>query len=153
MLLADTLSKTYLENSQHSVTKVKVECTHARPDHRLREFQKETTCKVTLLTKKQSGMACQQQSTAVFYIQDDGIIFNGMRWIILQTLRQHIKQKLQDSHIGLQGCLHRAQETVYWPGINGDTTDYIPKLDAGILACHFKVPDQRTTKLFVLSLC
>lgn len=48
MLLADTLSKTYLENSQHLVTEVEVECTHARPDYRLREFQKETTCNVTL---------------------------------------------------------------------------------------------------------
>ena len=57
----------------------------------------------------------------------DRVIFKGQRWIIPQTLRQKIKQKLHDSHIGLQGCLCRAQETVYWPGMNAKITDYIQK--------------------------
>ena len=49
------------------------------------------------------------------------------RWIIPQTLRQKIKQKLHDSHIGSKGCLCRARETVYWPGVNAKITDYIQK--------------------------
>ena len=57
----------------------------------------------------------------------DRVIFKGQRWIIPQTLRQKIKQKLHDSHIGSQGCLCRAQETVYWPGMNAKITDYIQK--------------------------
>ena len=32
-----------------------------------------------------------------------------------------------NSHIGSQGCLYRAQETVYWPGVNAKITDYIQK--------------------------
>ena len=57
----------------------------------------------------------------------DLVIFKGQRWIIPQTLRQKIKQKLHNSHIGLQGCLWRARETVYWPGMNAKITDYIKK--------------------------
>ena len=57
----------------------------------------------------------------------DHVIFKGQRWIIPQTLRQKIKQKLHDSHIGSQGCLCRARETVYWPGVNAKITDYIQK--------------------------
>ena len=57
----------------------------------------------------------------------DRVIFKGQRWIIPQTLRQKIKQKLHDSHIGSQGCLCRAWETIYWPGVNAQITDYIQK--------------------------
>ena len=56
--------------------------------------------------------------------------FKGQRCIIPQTLRQKIKQKLHDSHIGLQGCLCRARATVYWPDLNAEITDYIQKCDA-----------------------
>ena len=47
----------------------------------------------------------------------------------MQTPRQKMEQKLHDSHIGSQGCLCRAQETVYWPGMNAKITDYIQKCD------------------------
>ena len=33
------------------------------------------------------------------------------------------------THIGSRGCLCRAQETVYWPGMNAKITDYIQKCD------------------------
>ena len=57
----------------------------------------------------------------------DRVIFKGQQWIIPQTLRQKIKQKLHDFRIGSQGCLCRARETVYWPGANAKITDYIQK--------------------------
>ena len=57
----------------------------------------------------------------------DRVIFKGQRWIIPQTLRQKIKQKLHDSHIGLQGCLCRAWETVYWPDVNAKIPNSIQK--------------------------
>ena len=47
----------------------------------------------------------------------------------MQTLKQKIKQKLHDSHIESQGCLCRALETVYRPGMNAKITDYIQKCD------------------------
>ena len=69
-----------------------------------------------------------------FEIRDElsvhgGVIFKDQRCTITQTLRQKIKQKLHDSHIGSQGCLCRALETVYWPGMNAKITDYIQKCD------------------------
>ena len=79
-------------------------------------------------TKKKQPAAIHQH----FEIRDelsvhDGVIFKGQWCIITQTLRQKIKQKLHDSHIEWQGCLCRAQETVYWPGMNAKITDYIQK--------------------------
>ena len=59
----------------------------------------------------------------------DGIIFKGLRCIIPQTLRPRIKAKLHESHIGVQVCLRRARETLYWPGMNAEITDFIQKCD------------------------
>ena len=65
-------------------------------------------------------MAIIRGNTDEFSVRD-GVIF------IPQTLRQKIKQKLHDSHIGSQGCLCRARETVYWPGMKAEIADYIQK--------------------------
>ena len=58
---------------------------------------------------------------------DDGVILKGQRSIIPQTLRQKIKQKQHNSQIGSQGCFCTVHETVYWPGMNAEITDYIQK--------------------------
>ena len=40
-------------------------------------------------------------------------------------------EKLHSSHIGIQGCLRRARETLYWPGMNKKVEDYIAKCSTG----------------------
>ena len=147
MLLADTLSRAYSEENEQSATESEVECIHAThflpvPDQQLKELQRETACDPTLQFLKKAILdgfpdTKEKQPAAIhqyFEIQDElsvhgGVIFQGQRCIIMQTLRQKIKQKLHDTHIGLQGCLCRAQETVYWPGMNAKITDYIQKCD------------------------
>ena len=55
----------------------------------------------------------------------DGIIFKGQRCVIPKTSRQKVKEKIHRAHIGIQGCLRRAREVVYWPSMNQEITDYI----------------------------
>ena len=147
MLLADNLSGAYSEDYERSATESEVECIHAAhflpvPDHQLKELQRETACDQTLQFVKKAILdgfpdTKEKQPAAIhqyFEIQDElsvngGVIFKDQRCIITQTLRQKFKQKLHDSHIGSQGCLCRAQETVYWPGMNAKITDYIQKCD------------------------
>jgi len=33
------------------------------------------------------------------------------------------------SHIGIQGCLRRAREVLYWPGMNKDIEDHVAKCE------------------------
>ena len=124
-----------------------MECIHATyflpvPDNQLKELQGETVCDSTLQFVKKAILdgspdTKDGQPAAIhqyFEIRDyislhDGVIFKGQRCIILHTLRQKIKQKLHDSHIGSQGCLCRACEIVYWPGMTAEITDYIQKCD------------------------
>ena len=147
MLLADTLSRAYSEDYERSATESEVECIHAThflpfPDDQLKELQRETACDPTLQFVKKvilDGFSDtkEKQQAAIhqyFEIRDElsvhgGVIFKDQQCIITQSLRQKIKQKLHDSHIGSQGCLCRAQETVYWPGMNAKITNYIQKCD------------------------
>ena len=47
----------------------------------------------------------------------------------LKTLRQKVKEKIHHAHIGIQGCLRRAREVVYWPSMNQEISDYIEHCD------------------------
>ena len=80
-----------------------------------KELQRETACDPTLQFSKKAILdgfpgTKEKQPAAIhqyFEIRDElsvhgGVIFKGQRCIITQTLRQKIKQKLHDSHIGSQ---------------------------------------------------
>lgn len=49
--------------------------------------------------------------------------------MIPASLRQKLMIKLHSSHTGIQSCLRRARELIYWPGMNKDVVDYISKCD------------------------
>ena len=145
MLLADTLSRAKSEDYERTATESEVECIPAThffpvPDHQLKELPRETACDPTLQFVKKAILdgfpdTKDEQPAAIhqcFEIPDelsvdDGVILNGQRGIIPQTLRQKIKQKQHNSQIGSHGCFCRARETVYWPGMNAEITDYIQK--------------------------
>ena len=59
----------------------------------------------------------------------DGILFKGLRCIIPVSLRPKIRERLHGAHTGVEGCLRRVRETVYWPSMNADLRDYIAKCD------------------------
>jgi len=47
----------------------------------------------------------------------NGVVFKGERILVPLSLRQCIIDKIHASHLGAQGCLRRAKETFYWPGM------------------------------------
>ena len=59
----------------------------------------------------------------------DGLVFKGERLVIPSGIRHNIMARLHASHIGIQGCLRRARETVYWPGMKKEITEYISKCE------------------------
>ena len=58
----------------------------------------------------------------------NGIIFKGDRCVIPSTMRNEIMSQIH-THIGIEGCLKRARECVYWPRMNSELRDYISKCD------------------------
>ena len=62
----------------------------------------------------------------------DGLIFKGERIVVPNTegLRSKVLGLLHKSHTGVQGCLRRAREVVYWPGMTKDMEQWIGSCDA-----------------------
>ena len=56
-----------------------------------------------------------------------GLIFRGERIIIPATLHATLKEKIHSSHLGVEGCLRRARESIYWPNMNSDLKDLMSK--------------------------
>ena len=86
----------------------------------------------SLLTKLIINQTVAEQNTAtrsmnsILSVQD-GIIFRGERAVIPAELRKVLKEKIHSSHLGIEGCLRRACEAIYWPNMNSDMNDYISK--------------------------
>ena len=59
----------------------------------------------------------------------EGVVFKGQRAVIPFTMQAKMKDKVHAAHMGIQGCLRRARETIYWPGMNKDLTNFIAKCD------------------------
>ena len=151
MYLADTLSRAYLSLSPtdtlSSETEKEVESIHAVDylaisEQQLSEIKQETAKDPTLQTLKnvilrgwpENSSSVPKEVSKYFNVRDelaiqDGIIFKGQRCVIPRTLRQKVKEKIHRAHIGIQGCLRRAHEVVYWPSMNQEITDYIEHCD------------------------
>ena len=55
----------------------------------------------------------------------NGLVFKGERLVVPESAREEMKARLHASHIGIQGCLRRAREVLYWPGMNRDIENCI----------------------------
>ena len=68
----------------------------------------------------------------------DGLVFKSDRVIIPTNLRQDVIQQVHSSHLGVEGCLHRAREAFYWPLMNAEIKDAITKCTI----CNTLKPEQ-----------
>ena len=59
----------------------------------------------------------------------NGLVFKGERLVIPASMRDNMLAKIHASHIGIQGCLRRAREVVYWPRMDKDVAAYVTKCD------------------------
>ena len=55
----------------------------------------------------------------------DGLVFKGERLVVPQGLRAEIKKDIHVSHAGVEGCLKRTRESVYWLGMNSELKRWI----------------------------
>ena len=45
--------------------------------------------------------------------------------VIPSSLRRDMKEKLHASHLGVESCLRRARETIFWPGMSNEIKEMI----------------------------
>ena len=62
--------------------------------------------------------------------------------VIPAGLRSDMMAKCHAAHIGIEGCLQRAQESMYWPQMATDSKDYILRCD--VCLAHQSSPPKET---------
>lgn len=60
----------------------------------------------------------------------DGLIIRGERLVIPHGVRNQVKSDLHVGHTGIESCLRRARETIYWPGMNAEIKSLIETCEA-----------------------
>ena len=56
---------------------------------------------------------------------EDGIILRGDRLIIPLSLRSKMKSKIHAGHAGINSCLRRARQYLFWPGMSQEIRQYV----------------------------
>ena len=51
---------------------------------------------------------------------ENGLITKGARLLIPSTLRRKVLQQIHDGHLGIEKCMLKARDSVFWPGISHD---------------------------------
>ena len=54
-------------------------------------------------------------------------IFKGSRLLVPASARQLLTERAHSSHIGVNGCIRRASEAVFWPGMTKPIKDFVSK--------------------------
>ena len=142
MLIADTLSRTYLAREATS-SECEFETINAlsylpMKEDIIQKIQTETAKDDALQNLKgviQRGWSVEkselhQEVTPYFPMRDelavtDGLIFKGERLVVPKSLRNEMKNNIHLGHSGIEGCLRRARESVYWPGMNAEIKIWI----------------------------
>ena len=55
----------------------------------------------------------------------DGIVLRGERVVIPTSMLHEMKMKVHAGHTGINSCLRRVRELIYWPGISAEIRQYV----------------------------
>ena len=140
--LADTLSRAHLPTTAHpsgaEFEHINVAAFLPVSSARLQKIQQATESDETLRALKdvtlrgwpEERSQTPTQVTPYFSIRDelsiqDGVIFRGQPMVIPSRLRRHMKQRLRASHLGVESCLRRARETIFWPRTSNEIKEMV----------------------------
>ena len=131
MFLADTLSRTYLLLGAQTESEFEtINMMNYLPisEARLLQIQRETEQDESLQVLKaviQHGWPENKSTVPLlaspyFDMRDelsvqDGLIFKGERVVVPEAARSGLLKSIHNSHLGVNGCLNRARECLYWP--------------------------------------
>ena len=57
------------------------------------------------------------------------LIFKGQRLVAPVSMHKNMMITVHSTHIGIEGCLRRAKDSIYWPCMTAELKDYISKCD------------------------
>jgi hypothetical protein len=45
--------------------------------------------------------------------------------VVPRAISSDLMKRVHNAHLGVNGCLNRARECLYWPGMSGDITNFV----------------------------
>ena len=57
------------------------------------------------------------------------LITKGARLLIPSTLRRKVLEQIHDGHLGIEKCMLRARDSVFWPGISNDIRETVENVE------------------------
>ena len=147
MFLADTLSRAFLPTMNTSDFVLSLEevdhtMTLAIPEDQLQELKQvagqDHVSQALSSTIRQGWPDSKSEVTELvhpyFDIRDeltvqDELVFKGTQLVIPRPLRKKMMEVVHETHIGIDGCLRRARECMYWPRMSTELKEYISKCD------------------------
>ena len=104
----------------------------ARHQGRHRELEK------AIKTGWQGLSRCKEVLKPCLQFKDELLVKDGDRLVTPRMMRAGMEQLIHQGHIGVEGCLCRAREVIYWPGMNAEVKDHLSKCDV----CNAHRPEQ-----------
>ena len=108
----------------------------------IQEIQRETSLDIQLQTLKTTVLSgwpetrseCSPQIHEFWNYRDEismynGVLFKGQRLIIPLSMRENMLAKIHASHLGIDSCINKAKESVYWPGIYDNIKNHVSTCD------------------------
>ena len=150
MYIADHLSRAYLPNQEEQDEEFQVFALEVKAlnlfdsltvsSERLAQLQKATEQDPVLQTLKTTVLVGwpEQRSETPIQIREywtcredislhNGILFKSQRIIIPTALRPEIISRSHASNLGIEACLRKARDVVFWPGMNSELKEAIEK--------------------------
>lgn len=63
------------------------------------------------------------------FTTQDGLLFRGQRVVVPKVLRREMIERLHSAHMGIESCLRRARECLYWPGMSSEVKEYVQRCE------------------------
>ena len=100
----------------------------------------QQTIQLSKLCRKQYKKVGRQKSEVpeiiwpYFGIKDElvlegELVFKGQFLVVPMVLRKDVLTMIHVIHKGVEGCIRRARESLYWPGMSTEIKDYVQKCD------------------------
>jgi len=148
MYIVDHLSRAYLasvgeEDKEFQVFALEIESLNPLDSltvsgERLAQLQKATEQDTVLQTLKTTVLVGwpEQKSQVPIPIREywnyrdeislhNGILFKCQRIIIPQVIRPEIIARSHASHLGIESCLRKARDSVFWPGMSSEIKEVV----------------------------
>ena len=58
---------------------------------------------------------------------ENGLITKGARPVIPSTLRSKVLEQIHEGHLGIEKCMLKARDSVFWPGISNEIRETVEK--------------------------